>query len=250
MARLLVVLAAVAAVLALPSAAAAHHVAATASIDATMGPILKSGMREMTVHWNAACGVPDAEVVVTVARVIQPKNRSLDPVAIDGAEAYEQGAGSAQIQVSPGSRFAPVIEVACSALAEDGTSHSSAASATGPEFRLPPRLRAVRIVSGTICGYEPTRRAMRSLQAGQTHTVEPDLLFNGLSMLRRPRGTKGITLRIRGVGVNARVRGRAADGIFGFALPRPRRAGRAKVWFVFDGTPTNKLSLRVLADRC
>ena len=251
LAQAVLLVALVAVGLALPSGASAHHLVATATIDATLGPATKTGEREMTVTWTIGCGQPGADVLAVIARVIKPKSPAAKPLAVDPLQSDEQGAGSARTMVSPGSRNTAAIEVECRLVDDDEnrTEHVATASAESRELSLAPRLNGYTFSSGTICGFEPTRRVMESLQVGQQHALEPKVLFNSLSMLRSQRHPRGITLRIRGGGLNARVRSKSSRRLV-FVLPKPRRAGRARVWVEFDGTRTNAISIRVLRRAC
>ena len=237
--------------LALPASASAHHLVATASIDGELGAVTKSGMRKLSVSWNAGCGDPNATVLVTIARIVKPKDPRRRPVGLDGAEAEEQGAGTAEIMVSSGARFTPTIEVACSLAEEDGTSHPTVtASADGPELYAPPRLVSYEVVRSSSCGDAALdERAQKKLQAGEQTIIEPSAAYNSLSMLRRPRSSRGIRLRIKGAGLNASRKMASMRNFAAFVLPKPKRAGKVRIWLTFDGTPTNKLTIRVLSRR-
>jgi hypothetical protein len=233
-----------------PAAASAHHLVASATVDGKLGPVNKYGQRELTLTWNVTCGDPDATAEIHVGRLILPKNPRLAPIADTFEAEAVQGPGSAQTKVNSGSRFRPVVELECSKSDEDGTSHLATTTATGTEHYTPPRLLNYSFSRSSLCGFKPTKRNMRKMQVGQGRDLEPVTSFNSHSLLNRPRSTRGIVLRLRGAGMNARVRGRARQNIFAFTLPIPKRAGRAKLWLEFDGTATNKLTIPILSKRC
>jgi hypothetical protein len=242
--------AAVLALLALPSAASAHHLVASATIDAKLGSLEKDGRRELTLNWNVSCGDPDATAEVEVGRLIKPKNPNLAPVTDTFEAEATQGPGSAQTMVSSGSRFSPIVLLECSKVDEADVSHSASTSASGAELYLPPRLVGYDYSRFGLCGVSPTKRNLRKMQVGEPRDLQPVVSFNSHSMLKNPRSVKGVVLRIKGGGMNARVRGRSRQGIFAFSLPVPKRAGRARVWIEFDGTPTNRITIPILPKRC
>jgi hypothetical protein len=255
-------LAAVAALMALPCPASADHIQSSASISAQMGATKKDGSREVTVSWNVSC-TPGADSfsfqILLSIKPKNPSNRNAGAEAfLDSTEETLPAQGSRKLLVRPGRRVVPEVIVECfksetDPNTGDSSNHSAPARASALELYVPPAIAGYSFGRHGLCGFQPTKRNMRKLQVGQFTVIEPALLFNGPSVLRRSP-LKEIKLVVRGGGLRKRI---SPDGKaykarrFEFALGVPRRPGKMKVWAEFDGTPTgNKLTIPVLPRRC